>query len=129
MSLYFGIPVTCKEAYRLFNLDYKETNCSYDYEQIDKINIFFTNEKMNMRLFCTDKGQCIIGYKIKEVRIFEIKFINVDQFIIKLTNLKTLFAIETKKYNNNFEKVELEHMEDDPEFVSFPEPYIIEFNG
>ena len=70
---------------------------------------------------------CIIGYKIQEVNIFEKKFINVNDFIIKLTDLKTLFSLETIKYKNNFSKVILEHMEDEPEIVSFPEPYIIEY--
>jgi len=73
------------------------------------------------------KGMCIIGYKIQEVNIFEKKFINVNDFIIKLTDLKTLFSLETMKYRNNFSKVILEHMEDEPETVSFPEPYIIEY--
>jgi len=31
------------------------------------------------------------------------------------------------KYKNNFSKVILEHIEDESETVSFPEPYIIEY--
>jgi hypothetical protein len=81
-----------------------------------------------MKTFYTDKGQCIIGYEIIEVSNFQKKFIDVDQFIIQLTNLKTEFSMETKIFERNFRHVILEHMEDEPETANFPEPYIIEHN-
>jgi hypothetical protein len=76
-----------------------------------------------------DKGQCIIGYQIKEVSIFEKIFVNADQLIIQLTNLKILFAIETNNYEENFMEVKLEHMEDESEIISFPVPYVIEYSS
>jgi hypothetical protein len=39
-----------------------------------------------------------------------------------------LFAIETNNYEENFMEVKLEHMEDEPEIISFPVPYVIEYN-
>jgi hypothetical protein len=95
---------------------------------VDYLNIFFKNEGVVMKIFYTDKGQCIIGYEIKEVSIFQRKFINIDEFVIKISDLKALFHVETNKYKENFSEVELEHMEDEPEIVKFPEPYIIEYN-
>ena len=141
MPLYFGLPLTCQESFRLFNLDFEETKqnimkknnlveSSYmDCYFIDFLNNFFISEEMKMRVFYTDKGQCIIGYKIDEVSNFNKKFTNADQLIIQLTNLKILFVIETKKYEANFIEVKLEHMEDEPEIVNFPLPYIIEHSS
>jgi len=82
-----------------------------------------------MRLFYTDKGQCIVGYKIKEASIFEAKFVKVSDFITLLARLAECFARETNDHKENFREVTLEHMEDEPETVSFPEPYIIEYNN
>jgi len=138
--LYFGIPVTCKEAFRIFDLDIEKTkidliekynlnSSSYmDFYFVDYLNIFFENEKMSIKIFYLDKGQCIFGYEMRDVDNFEKKFIDVDQFLIKLTKLKTLFNLDTIKFNKNFSSIELEHMEDEPEFVKFPQPYIIEYN-
>jgi len=140
MPLYFGLPLTCNESFRLFNLDFEKTkqnimkennfaeNNYMDCYFIDYLNNFFKNEKMKMKVFYMDKGQCIIGYEIKEVNNFEKNFINVDQFIDLLTNLKTIFHLETNNYEENFMEVKLEHMEDEPEIISFPVPYVIEYH-
>ena len=82
-----------------------------------------------MRVFYTDKGQCIIGYEIGEVSNFSKKFIDVDQLMVLLGSLKELFTMETEKYWENFKVVLLEHMEDEPEIVSFPVPYVIEYTS
>jgi len=141
MPIYFGIPVTCEEAFRLFDLDFQEVKCAImqkhnmknnmymDCHFVDYMNNFFINKNFDMRLFYTDKGQCIVGYKMKEVSIFEAKFVKVSDFITLVTSLTASFARETNDYNENFREVTLEHMEDEPETVSFPEPYIIEYNN
>ena len=141
MPLYFGLPLTCEESFRLFNLNFEETkqnimkknnlreNSYMDCYFIDYLNNFFFSESMKMRVFYTDKGQCIIGYEIGEVSNFSKKFLNVDQLIIQLTNLKILFAIETNNYEENFMEVKLEHMEDESEIISFPVPYVIEYHN
>lgn len=141
MPLYFGLPLTCEESFRLFNLNFEETkqnimkknnlreNSYMDCYFIDYLNKFFIDLEMKMRVFYTDKGQCIIGYEIGEVSNFSKKFLNVDQLIIQLTNLKILFAMETNNYEENFMEVKLEHMEDEPEIISFPVPYVIEYHN
>lgn len=141
MPLYFGLPLTCQESFRLFNLDFEETkqnimkknnlteNSYMDCYFIDYLNNFFFSELMKMRVFYTDKGQCIIGYEIGEVSNFSKEFINVDQLMVLLGSLKELFTMETEKYWMGFEEVVLEHMEDEPEIVSFPVPYVIEYHN
>jgi len=140
MPVYFGLPVTCQEVIRLFNLDFQlvkgkiiqEYNLSehvfMDYYYADYLNNFFRNKKLTLRINYLDKGQCILGYHMIQVCNFQKNFVNVDQFMIQLTNLKTLFAMETNNYRENFREVVLEHMEDEPETVEFPEPYIIEYS-
>ena len=139
MPLYFGLPVRCEEAFRLFDLDFEKIqkeimkehnlteNMYKDCYFVDYLNKFFITDKITIKIFNMGKGMFIVGYKIQEVNIFEKQFINVNDFIIQLTDLKTLFSLETMKYKNNFSKVILEHMEDEQETVSFPKPYIIEY--
>lgn len=96
---------------------------------IDYLNKFFIDLEMKMRVFYTDKGQCIIGYEIVEVSNFSKKFLNADQLIVLFGSLKELFTMETEKYWENFKEVLLEHMEDEPEIVFFPVPYVIEYSS
>jgi len=140
MPLYLGLPLTCKEAFRLFSLNFEDIKCDImkkhkltenmytDCYFVDYLNLFFKNEGVVMKIFYTDKGQSIIGYEIEEVSIFQKKFININDFCIKIKYFQILFHKETNKYKENFSEVELEHMEDEPEIVNFPEPYIIEYN-
>jgi hypothetical protein len=140
MPLYFGLPVICEEAFRLFGLNFEEAKCEImdkykltknmymDCHFVDRLNRFFEAEEMVMRVFYTDKGQCVIGYEMKEVSVFQRKYIDVSKFMTILTTLKSLFSKETDKWRANFAVVTLEIMEDEPETVREPEPYIIEFN-
>jgi hypothetical protein len=140
MPFYFGLPVTCQEVFRLFSLDFEQVKCDImqkhslsenmymDCYFADYLNNFFRNKKLTLRINYLDKGQCILGYHMIQVCNFQKNFVNVDRFIIQLTNMKTLFAMETEQYRENFREVVLEHMEDEPETVEFPQPYIIEFN-
>jgi len=140
MPLYFGLPVTFQEAFRLFGLDIEEAKCEImekykmnrtvfmDCHFLDRLNRFFESKEMVMRVFYTDKGQAIIGYEIKEISVFQNKFTNVSKFMTILTTLKTRFSEETDAWRANFAEVTLEHMEDEPETVSEPEPYIIEYS-
>ena len=141
MPLYFGLPLTCKEAFRLFDLDFERVkfdimekhkfreNMYMDCYFVDYLNCFLKREALTMNTFYTDKGQCIIGYELDYVSGLQRKFINVSNFITLLETFKTSFEREIEKYKENFREVVLEHMEDEPEIVSFPEPYLIEFNN
>jgi hypothetical protein len=140
MPLYFGLPLTCQEAFRLFDLDFEQVkfdiiekhklreNMYMDCYFVDHLNCFFKREALTMKTFYTDKGQCIIGYELARLSGFQRNLINVSDFITLLETFKSSFAREIEKYKENFREVALEHMEDEPETVSFPEPYIIEFN-
>jgi len=142
MPIYFGFPVTCQEAFRLFSLDFEQAKCdimqkhkltenSYmDCHFVDYANDYFKREKMEMRVFYTDKGQCILGYKIENASVFESKFVKARDFANILYNLTKRFRqeIAIKNCKKNFNNITLEHMEDEPETVEDGEPYIIEFN-
>lgn len=142
MPIYFGFPVTCQEAFRLFSLDFEQAKCDImqkyqlrenrcmDCHFLDYMNNFFQGKNVEMRLFYTDKGQCIIGYKIENASVFTRKFLKVREFTGMLEKLTTGFWREIKILNcqENFNKIVLEHMEDEPEIVEGAEPYIIEFH-
>jgi hypothetical protein len=141
MPLYLGFPVTCQEAFRLFRLDFEQVKCDImqkyrltekmfmDGYFVDYANNFFKGKDMAMRVFYTDKGQCIVGYKIENTSSFERKFVKVCDFTKILENLRTQFWHEITIINceTNFNKIVLEHMEDEPETVEGSEPYIVEF--
>lgn len=142
MPLYFGFPVTCQEAFRLFSLEFEQVKCDImqkhkltenmfmDCYFVDYANNFFKGENMEMRVFYTDKGQCIVGYKIENTSVFERKFIKADEFTNLLNKLRRRFwhEITIRDCANNFREIVLEHMEDEPETVEDCEPYIIEFH-
>jgi hypothetical protein len=95
---------------------------------------FFKEKNLKMRVFYTDKGQCIVGYKIENVSVFERKFVKVSEFTHMLEKLTTEFwcEIQLTECEENFNKIVLEHMEDEAEIVEGfenVEPYIIEFDN
>ena len=142
MPIYFGFPVTCREAFRLFSLDFEQAKCDImqkynlrenrymDCHFVDYANNFFQGKNMEIRVFYTDKGQCIVGYKIENTSVFERKFVKVYEFMHILDNLERRFwnEVTINNYKENFNKVVLEHMEDESETVEGNYPYIIEFN-
>jgi hypothetical protein len=143
MPIYFGFPVTCQEAFRLFSLDFEQAKCDImqkhkltknmymDCHFLEYMNNFFQGKNVEMRLFYTDKGQCIIGYKIENASVFTRKFLKVGEFTDMLEKLTTCFWCEINILNcqENFNEITLEHMEDEPEIVEGAEPYIIEFHN
>jgi hypothetical protein len=97
---------------------------------VDYANNFFKGKNMEMRVFYADKGQCIIGYKIENASVFERKFVKVSEFTSMLEELGARFRYEITIINceDNFAKITLEHMEDEPETIEGAQPYIIEFH-
>jgi len=94
MTLYFGLPLTYMEVIRILGLDYdliiKEIKKSYSGTYFEPYIVEYINKYLsNIQLHSTDKGQYILGYEIEDVSVFNKKFINVDEFIIKIINLKT----------------------------------------
>jgi hypothetical protein len=145
MPLYFGLPVTYQEAFRLFGLDFEQAKCEImekyklrenNYMEchfVDYANNFFKEKNMEIRAFYTDKGQCIVGYKIENTSVFERKFVKASDFMNILEKLTTEFwcEIQLTHCEENFNKITLEHMEDEPEIVEGFERfelYIIEFH-
>lgn len=142
MPLYFGLPVTCQEAFRLFGLDFERVKCDImqkhsltenmyvDCYFVDHANNFFKSKNLKMRVFYTDKGQCIVGYKIENTSVFERKFVKASDFVNMLEKLDFRFRYEITIINceENFNKITLEHIEDEPETVEGVEPYVIEFH-
>ena len=142
MPLYLGFPVTCKEAFRLFNLDFEQVKCDtmqkyrlsenmyMDCYFVDYANEFFKGKNLDMRVFYTDKGQCVVGYEIKELSVFQKKYVTSKHLMYSLHHFETRFwhEVELIGCKKNFNKVVLEHMEDEHETINDVDyPYIIEF--
>jgi hypothetical protein len=142
MTVYFGLPLTCDEAVRILGLNINtiindikiKHECVGNYRDIHDIHI---TEELNeyfrvstkIRIFYTDKGQCIIGYEIEELSDLWKKIINADEFVIKIVTLKTQFTKEMEILKADLSQVTLEHMEAEPEIIKNPIPYVIAFNG
>jgi hypothetical protein len=105
--MYLGIPITLKEGYQIFHIDYdlatdeilKKRHWGKDRfidgHLIDYANNYFIKQSTNMRVFSTDKDQYIFGYEIKDTS----NLINVDEFIVLIINKKAMFAQEIKLLN------------------------------
>ena len=137
MTVYFGIPVTIIEAYRIFGINIENTieeilkkynltrEIYIDGYLVDVLNKYL-KESCKIKIYSTDKGMYVIGYEIKEVSNVSDTFINMDNFIILLLQLKKLFIEETIRLNADLSKVNLAYMEgNDNDIVSNPIPYII----
>ena len=137
MTVYFGLPLNCEEAARILglNLDHMMSEikikykCSKNYNESYIITeiIEYLQVSTKISMYPTDKGQCIFGYEIEEPSDVWNKFINVDEFIIKLINLKTQFSREMEILNADLSQVTLEYMEGEPKVVKNPIPYIIAY--
>jgi hypothetical protein len=139
MTVYFGIPLTCYEAARILGLNintiihdikvkHKHVEDYHDIHITQELNEYL-RVSTKMRIFYTDKGQCIIGYEIEELSDLWKKFINADEFIIRIVNLRTQFTKEMEILKADLSQVTLEHMEAEPEVIKNPIPYVIAFNG
>lgn len=140
-GLFFGIPVTLEEAYRIFGVDIENVTeeivllhkCDLGmYHAIqahlnDYMCTYLGKKAVKLKVISTDKGQHVIGYKIEEDISPWNRFKNVDDFIALLKDLKELFYEETGKCNADLSVVTLEIMEGEPEVVNNPMPYIISF--
>lgn len=143
MPLYFGFPVTCREMFRLFSLDFEQVKCDimqkYSLTEnmymeccfVDYGNEFFKGKDLDMRVFYTDKGQCIVGYEMANMSSFEKNFVTAKHLMYSLHHFEDHFWYEVRKIdcNENFNKIVLEHMEDDPETITKGfHPYVLEFH-
>lgn len=135
MPLYFGIPILAKEAIRILGLDLEKiikevTQKEYydDYTFTLYVNNYLRQKLSKIEIFYLDKCQCVFGFKIEETSDVWTKFINVDELITKLLNLKILFQNEIEKLNANLSEVTLEYMEGIPKIVKNPIPYVLEWS-
>ena len=140
-GLFFGIPVTLEEAYRIFGIDIERIKqeivlkhkCNLGmYHTIqahlnDYMYTYLGKKAIKLNVISTDKGQYVIGYRIEEDISPWNRFKNVDDFIALLIDLKTLFYEEMWKCNADLSVVTLEIMEGEPEVANNPIPYIISF--
>lgn len=140
MPLYFGFPLSCQEAFRLFGLDFEQTKCdimqkhkltenmNMDCYFVDYVNNFFKGKNIEMRAFYTDKGQYIVGYEMEKLSVCERNFVTAKHFMYSLHHFETRFwhEVESIGCKENFNKVVLKHMEDEPETVEGVGPYIID---
>lgn len=145
MPLYFGIPVDMNEAIRIFGLDISviekeiienkpnflknKQEIIYSYDLFQYLDKYFKNHYTDIRIFATDKGQYIIGYVIEEPSDVWNKFINVDEFIILILQLRKKFADEMAALHADLSEVVLEYMEGatNAEKTKNPTPYIISY--
>jgi hypothetical protein len=134
MPIYFGIPVRVEEAIRILNLNLEKITEEVikqkyysDYTFVEVANKYLKNISI-IQIYYLDKGMCVCGFIIVEHTDVWYKFINVDEFTIKLLNLKLLFQTEIEKINGNLSEVTLEYMEGEPKIIKNPIPYILEWH-
>lgn len=129
MPLYFGLPVTLEEACRILDIGFDESIDNY-YEIYLKVNKFLEKDlSSDIRVYSTDKGQYVVGYKIKETDDVWDEFCSADKLIMMLVNLKAKFAKEMTRLEADLSEVTLEYMEGEPKIVFNPEPFVMSWHG
>ena len=135
MPTYFGLPLNLNEIIRILNLSTLMDNTFesftrqiYDYEIYNKIRKHIKSST-NLDLFITDKGQYILGYEIKEINDVWNNFVDADQLIEILKQLKINFEEDMLTLNADLFHVELERMENDNIYVNYPKPFVIQWGS
>ena len=128
MPLYFGIPVRLEEAIRILKLeDVTPDICDGEYRALTAANEYL-EPISEIQIHYLDKGLCVFGFKIEETGDVWNRYINVDELIQQLTTLKTQFKEEMEHMEVDLSEVTLAHMEEEPEIVNNPLPYVIDWN-
>jgi hypothetical protein len=141
MALYIGLPVCYEEAFRIFGINIEDSNETimtrfnvkdknkiYYYHYIEYLKRFLEDKNSEIKIYSTDKGQFIIGYNMEDNLDVWNKFVNVDETIINLLQLKSKFMKEMSELNADLSTVALEYMEGDRDklkIVNNPMPYVI----
>lgn len=140
MPLYVGLPLIAKEALRILNFDVESTlrdikikndlkNDNYicDHHIQSVLKEYFEKHRVNIRLYITDKNQCILGYKSTAIESQD-EFVDINKFITMMSDLKEIFEFDLDILNADLSSVTLEHMEGLSEIVKHPMPYVLNYN-
>ena len=129
--IYIGIPISAKEACRIFNQPFN--NEIYSYKQIEPLkkwmkNFHNINNKYHLCIFPTDKGQHILGYEIEEFYNSGREFKTVGQCVSIISVLRAKFYEDITTMSGNIQNVEIYGIEEYPfTFFGMAEPYVIEY--
>jgi hypothetical protein len=115
MVLYVGYPINYATACDLFRI--REDATVNDVHRII--------EQYDLKLFTTDKGQCILGLSIDEVGDLWDTFVPVDDALILILKAKAAFKQRIKAAGVDISEFDLERMECEPLRVKNPEPFLI----
>uniref|UniRef100_A0A6C0JJS2 Uncharacterized protein n=1 Tax=viral metagenome TaxID=1070528 RepID=A0A6C0JJS2_9ZZZZ len=138
MPVYFGFPVSCEEAFRLFGQDfegpaqtimeqrnYRRDSWFIGSHLVPLLNKYLANNQSDLRLFETDKGACVIGYKIMELCGSTDNYIEVNNLLGVLITLKQRFDTEMRALSVDLSYIVLQRVEEEPETVHNPKPFVI----
>jgi hypothetical protein len=144
MTVYFGIPVDIYEACRIFGLDIERASFhimkKYNFDDQDKVvhylpnylrKVLKKNYDTKIQIHRTYKFQYVIGYEVKEINIIGGRYhlYNVDEFMMLLLQLKKQFTEEMKIMLADLSEVLIDHIEDEPEVVKEPMPFLVSNDG
>lgn len=123
MPIYFGLYISCNEAYYIFGLDIKtQININkvkynlpnkyhYEFYLITELNNYFSTYFLKIRIFIVDKSKYIIGYELKEFSDFSNKLISFSEILIELSYAKIKFQEEMQILNANCKNITLKIIE------------------
>jgi hypothetical protein len=115
-----------ENSIELSNDRYAHLNVSYF--KFDEVEKYLKKINSDLNIFSTDKGQCIFGYKIECVEDVWDNFVDVDNFIVILKDLKIKFKNDLLNLNVDESEIVFERMENDNVTMYNPKPCVINWN-
>ena len=113
--LYVGYPVSYPTACKIFSVP--EGGLVKDLEEVIG--------KTGLKLSWIDKNLCILGLTVDAVASLWDTFVSVDDALILIIQKKKEVTQRLKDAGVNLSEVWIEKMEDEPELVFNPPPYLI----
>ena len=118
--LYIGFYLEIQEAIRILNLD--ENRCKNFYDTWP-IHTYLKEKNSPLEFLYMDKGTCMFGVPVSDGYIYEI-----EELLQSLLTAKKIFWKAVRDLGLDLSTVTVTGIEEEPEVLSNPQPFVINYN-
>lgn len=118
--LYIGFYLEIQEAIRILNLD---ENCCKNFYDTWPIHTYLKEKNSPLEFLYMDKGTCMFGVPVSDGYIYEI-----EELLQSLLTAKKIFWKAVRDLGLDLSTVTVTGIEEEPEVLSNPQPFVINYN-